>query len=551
VSHADGQLSGPHRTAPRPHGDDQHRNGHQHTGQTPLADPSTALHHSDRQPAEPASDDSCVPAGQLGDAPDDQARVRPTVPAPRPALDNLGEAPNPDQLPWAPDPAPAADQPDRAPTSGRQPDSAPTSGQPADESAPGRATGVQPASWRGANHPQPSPEGSAEGQPQVGRSAQPYVPRRAFGNEPPAEPDTSASGEHQAPAGAGVPGPAESLPQRVPAPPDVSAAPNPSATEPPAETPELARIATHLRRESPSEQAYERPDGFDVNAILAAVRGVAGVRDASLRTTCAGAHRLRLDLADGADSAEVSRQVARLLQERMGLAAAPQNLPGGLNRVPERPDAGARRPGRGDVRDAGGRRAGSEAAVPRRRRLAPPDPTGAAGPDGAVAARPGVPTSRVGTGDAGQARVRATAQPFPVGDRSGPRVAIDHVRVSVFGVDATVEVRLAAGERMATGLATGPAVDGYVLRLCAVAAASAIDELLHTSGRLTDRGRCFVEHAAVVPFGSCEVAVVVVLLVCDGSVEEVSGSALVAGDPRQAVVRATLSAVNRRLAGLL
>ena len=52
------------------------------------------------------------------------------------------------------------------------------------------------------------------------------------------------------------------------------------------------------------------------------------MRDAALRRTPAGAHSLRLDLADGADPAEVSRLVARLLQERMGLAAAPQDVPG-------------------------------------------------------------------------------------------------------------------------------------------------------------------------------------------------------------------------------
>ncbi|MBO4210988.1 hypothetical protein GSF22_34110, partial [Micromonospora echinofusca] len=115
------------------------------------------------------------------------------------------------------------------------------------------------------------------------------------------------------------------LPQRVPAEPDVPVVPDLPTVEPPAETPELARIATHLRREDEPPPLRDRPEGFDVKAILGAVRGVAGVRDASLRTTPAGAHSLRLDLADGADPAEVSRHVARLLQERMGLAAAPQN----------------------------------------------------------------------------------------------------------------------------------------------------------------------------------------------------------------------------------
>ena len=127
---------------------------------------------------------------------------------------------------------------------------------------------------------------------------------------------------------AGDPGPAgpgeqsfAALPQRVPAQPDVPTVPEPPSVEPPAETPALARIATHLRR-GDVLSAQERQEGFDVNAILAAVREVDGVRDASLRSTPAGAHSLRLDLSEGADPAEVSRQVARLLQDRMGLDAA-------------------------------------------------------------------------------------------------------------------------------------------------------------------------------------------------------------------------------------
>jgi hypothetical protein len=55
----------------------------------------------------------------------------------------------------------------------------------------------------------------------------------------------------------------------------------------------------------------------------------------------------------------------------------------------------------------------------------------------------------------------------------------------------------------------------------------------------------------VVPFGGCEVAVVVLLLVGGPNPEQLSGSTIVVGDPVQAVVRATLSALNRRLESLL
>ncbi|WP_018254555.1 hypothetical protein [Salinispora mooreana] len=353
------------------------------------------------------------------------------------------------------------------------------------------------------------------------------------------------------------------LPQRVPAEPDVPVVPELAAAEVPAKTPELARIATHLRQVDEPAPLRERPEGFDVDAILGAVRGVTGVRDAALRRTQSGAHSLRLDLADGADPAEVSRHVARLLQERMGLAAAPQNMPEGLadltssdHRQPIGPAAPAGRspaglPSRTERRD------GALSEPPRRRRHS-------GGPHRVRAAAVDEPATAVsGAADGpvtaetsyGGGQVGATeltpSRPLDTGGRPGPRVVLDHVQVSTFGLDATVEVRLLAAGSPAAGYATGPAVDGYMLRLSAAAAAAAVDQLLRAPGPQQDRGRCFVEHATLVPLGNCEVATVVVLLVCDGWVEQLAGSALVAGDPRQAVVRATLAAVNRRLEALL
>ncbi|MFF5175265.1 hypothetical protein ACFY3U_21890 [Micromonospora sp. NPDC000089] len=462
------------------------------------------------------------------------------------------------------------------------------------------------------------------------RTAPTYTGRRSA-PEPDPQPPTGTAGDD---AGAGTG--AAVLPQRVPAEPDVPVVPEPPAVEPPAETPELARIATHLRRDDEPAPLRERPEGFDVNAILDAVREVAGVRDAALRRTPAGAHSLRLDLSDGADPAEVSRMVARLLQERMGLAAAPQNLPGApvapppppRRRVaettptaPTAPTSGpgllapadpppvagdedpvdpalragstppARRsqaepaaravvtgeprpdgrwpaepadPADGAAPAAGPRYAGSArgdepietvAGVPRRRRQAPVHRGRASVEDAVLTSAPptGSPVTAGTSYSGGQMTTTETApsRPLDTGGVPGPRVVIDHVQVSTFGLDANVEVRLIADEETSAGHATGPAVDGYVLRLCAVAAAAAVDRLLRGPDRAVDKGRCFVEHAAVVPFGNCEVATVVVLLVCDGWVEQLAGSALVAGDPRQAVVRATLAAVNRRLEALL
>ncbi|MCA2213048.1 Daple [Jidongwangia harbinensis] len=373
---------------------------------------------------------------------------------------------------------------------------------------------------------------------------------------------------------------ARALPQRVPAEPDVPTVPEPPSVEPPAETPALARIATHLRRDDVLSESQERQEGFDVQAILAAVREVEGVRDASLRSTPAGAHSLRLDLAEGADPAEVSRHVARLLQDRMGLDAAMQG--DGAPPLPAAPASGppvttpfvpsqagpgraptgtSTAPGEDLQRLPTAPQAGRAATLRPAEPEAPAEPVeqyAPAVPVAPAAAVPGGPIAPVAPAASRPAEPEPTGvtcvppRPLDPGDQPGPRVVIDNVQVNTFGNEATVEVRLSAGGRTQSGVATGPAFDGYLLRLCAMATATALDDLLVTSKHDDGPARCFVEHAAAVPFGSLQVAVVVVLLSCGGWVEQLSGSAVVAGEDRYAaMVRATLAAVNRRLEALL
>jgi hypothetical protein len=327
------------------------------------------------------------------------------------------------------------------------------------------------------------------------------------------------------------------LPQRVPAEPDVPDVPlspndplREGTAEPMTDRVELSRIARYLRYDK-VDAPMRRREGFDVDAILAAVRTVPDVFDAQLRRNPGHVHTLRIELVDGADPGRVSRKVAQLLREKMGLAAEP-NEP-----MPQSP--------------SGATVDNPISGVARLQR-----PYVAAAAAQAAAAQAGRAARRDGPNQAGSVE-RQSGRPLPRPERAGgpgdiARVVIDHVQVTTLGMDATVEVRLAASTGgYAVGESRGPGVDAYLLRLAATAAADAIDQLLVEAGTGTQRGRCLVEYVSVVPFGGCEVAIVVLLLVCGGWAEQLSGSAIVYGDPRQAVVHATLSAVNRRLESLL
>jgi hypothetical protein len=412
--------------------------------------------------------------------------------------------------------------------------------------------------------PPPAEQHLLSGEASGARAA--YDPA-TFPRRLPHEPTSPAGPDPGDPVPPAYPGalPGESvsgaLPQRVPAEPDVPTVPEPPSVEPSAETPALARIATHLRRGDVLADG-ERQEGFDVRAILAAVQEVEGVREASLRTTPQGAHSLRLDLAEGADPADVSRQVARLLQDRMGLDASMQGAPtpaaappasgsAPVPFVPTQPIPTGRAsvvpPARPPLEEIPGVRSAIGSAPVSAPAAETADPLSHAGPGYVVG-----PSTTAGSTDSALSDVDCgPAQPLAVGERPGPRVIIENVQVNTFGTEATVEVRLGVGGQVAAGAATGPAVDGYLLRLCATATAHAVDELLSGTDHAAGPARCFVEHAASVPFGPVQVAVVVLLLSCGNWVEQLAGSAVVTGDDRHAVVRATLAAVNRRLEALL
>ncbi len=228
--------------------------------------------------------------------------------------------------------------------------------------------------------------------------------------------------------------------------------------------------------------------------VLAVVRGVAGVRDASLYDTPDRGRILRLDVEDEADGAAVGRDVARVLRDRFSMGAALARPSGELQALGRYPH--------GAIGDS---------------------------PHVIEAEARGSSTSYMDGGTSG----------------SGPRVLLERVQVAIAGLEAAVEVCLAVGGVRAVGRAAGPAVEGHVVRAAAAATADAVHVLLG------GRARCAVEYVDVLPAGTTTVALAVLLLLTDQGPERLVGAAPVDGDARQASARAALAALNRRLETLL
>jgi hypothetical protein len=128
------------------------------------------------------------------------------------------------------------------------------------------------------------------------------------------------------------------------------------------------------------------------------------------------------------------------------------------------------------------------------------------------------------------------------GTDAAPRPAITSIMVRTSGAEAEATVTLAANGHIFEGKVIGPAAASHRMRLVAQASLKALSELLGTTAE--------VENAVVLPLGSREIAVAVLTVIVPRLGEQVvTGSALVRGDASDAVARAVLAALNRRLTG--
>jgi hypothetical protein len=149
-------------------------------------------------------------------------------------------------------------------------------------------------------------------------------------------------------------------------------------------------------------------------------------------------------------------------------------------------------------------------------------------------------------GDRGKAEVTTTRPSAPaVRFSRGGRLTIDRVQLVSAALGITVTVSLGHDGDTLVGEAEGAATQTGVQRSVARATLRAVEQVAGKDARFE------VEHVEVTKTGPDQVVMVVVSIVTGRSTQRLSGAAVVREDVRQAVIRAVLAAVNRRLEPML
>ena len=126
-----------------------------------------------------------------------------------------------------------------------------------------------------------------------------------------------------------------------------------------------------------------------------------------------------------------------------------------------------------------------------------------------------------------------------------PRPAIQRMHLTSTGLEITAKVTLGHQGRSSVGECMGTATQSGVHRAVAGATLRAVEALL------ADRVRFELEHVEVTPTGRDRTALVAITMLSASGGEKLTGAAVVRDDARQAVIRATLDAVNRRVERML
>jgi hypothetical protein len=269
----------------------------------------------------------------------------------------------------------------------------------------------------------------------------------------------------------------------------------------------------------------------DNRQLVAALLDVAGVSGASIEATGAGPGTLRLQLAAGTDQVIVAGEVNRLLRSKFGLAVDPDRV-----RVIDETYADG---GKHSVNAAEGR---VDHEDEERKTVAPPR---VGFPAVGAYARDAVGVATILSTDLRVANgVNHTAVPDVTLARPS-RLSIERVQLVSAGLGTAVTVTLALDGRTLDGEAEGAATQTGLLRSVAAATLRAVE-------RITDgTARFEVEHVEIARAGTDQTALVVITMLTGRSTERLSGASVVREDSREAVIRAVLAALNRRMEPLL
>lgn len=258
----------------------------------------------------------------------------------------------------------------------------------------------------------------------------------------------------------------------------------------------------------------------DHRDLVAALLGVPGVAAAAVEPLGGGPGTLRLQLVSGADEVDVAGAVNRLLRSRFGLAVDADRV-----RVLEGSGPASTGLAGTPVGRPNGHRTPSE-----------PPPAPAAAPE-AAAPEPAAPEPAAEPGP-------ATA-PAAVTVSSPGRLLIERVQLVSAGLGVSVSVTLRSGDRAVVGEAEGAATALALNRTVAEATLRAVESVVGTDVRF------FVEHVELAATGDERTALVVLSMLTDRATQRLSGASVVREDVRQAVIRAVLAAVNRRVEPML
>ena len=121
------------------------------------------------------------------------------------------------------------------------------------------------------------------------------------------------------------------------------------------------------------------------------------------------------------------------------------------------------------------------------------------------------------------------------------RPAIRRMHIISSGLQVAAEVTLGVGDRSALGRAEGTATQSGVQRAVATATLRAVEELLGGKARFE------LDLVELTPTGRERAVLVALTMLSSGGSEKLTGAANVREDVRQAAIRATLDALNRRV----